>query len=207
MVAFEEITGRKYGKFTVVAVHERRTERSVWRCRCECGAERLTQMRTLIDGLKCKVCDEHHLRTHGMTRTSPEFRAWSSAWDRCRNPKHPAWSNYGGRGLTVCDEWRDFQAFYKELGPRPAGMSLDRIDNSLGYEPGNCRWATRADQANNRRVTRMITIDGRTKSLSQWCEETGVPVTRALGRMKHGWPEAEAVTDAADRRRTRRTSE
>lgn len=91
---------------------------------------------------------------HGMKR-SPEWKAWVNARRRCTDPSHPDWKNYGGRGITMCAEWlASFAAFYAHIGPRPAGLTLDRRDNDRGYEPGNVRWATRSEQTANRRPVR-----------------------------------------------------
>lgn len=107
---------------------------------------------------------------------------------RCDNPKNISYANYGGRGITVCPEWRDnFEAFLRDMGPRPAGHSLDRIDNDKPYEPGNVRWATRGTQANNTRANRRITHSGVTKTLSQWAHEIGVPVVTLHRRLADGW--------------------
>lgn len=91
---------------------------------------------------------------HGMKGT-PEWKAWVNARRRCTDPKHPDWKNYGGRGITMAKRWlRSFAAFYEHIGPRPAGLMLERIDNDRGYVPGNVRWATRAEQNANRRKDR-----------------------------------------------------
>jgi len=104
----------------------------------------------------------------------PEHATWWQMWQRCSNPHNKAWPRYGGRGICVCERWRDFFAFVEDTGKRPPARSLDRIDVNGDYEPANCRWATQDEQINNRRNTVRITIDGAVKSLTQWSRQFGV---------------------------------
>lgn len=123
------------------------------------------------------------------TRThKSEYCAWVNIRHRCTNPKHAAYPKYGGRGITVCKTWLDsFDNFFADMGPKPnAKMSIDRIDNNGNYEPSNCRWATRLQQQLNRSVTRLITINGKTQSLSEWAKETGLNTTTLHSRLKVG---------------------
>lgn len=110
---------------------------------------------------------------HGLSDT-PVHRSWMSMHQRCRNPNDRAFKNYGGRGITVCARWASFEAFLEDLGPKPEGYELERKDVNGNYEPGNCRWATINDQANNRRTNRFITYGGRTQTLAQWADELGL---------------------------------
>jgi hypothetical protein len=132
--------------------------------------------------------------THGATGT-PEYRIWKSIKDRCRNPKNPAWKNYGGRGITVCPEWAaSFEAFLAHVGVRPNPvMTLDRIDNERGYEPGNVRWATRAVQRSNCRRVVLLTIRGETKPRADWARLAGIPPITVKHRMNRGWDAERAV--------------
>jgi hypothetical protein len=109
---------------------------------------------------------------------------------------HDSYENYGGRGITVCDRWRDsFVAFYEDMGERPSPKhSIDRIDSNGNYEPGNCRWATPKQQMNNRRANRMITIDGETLSLQKWADRSGINRSTIYSRVGHGWPLDKAVS-------------
>lgn len=115
------------------------------------------------------------------------YYAWRSMRSRCQNSKDPSWDNYGGRGVYVCDRWReDFDAFVEDMGFAQEGQSLDRIDPNKGYEPSNCRWATSVEQARNKRVHRRITHRGQTKLLVEWAETLGVSIDtlhKRLGRM------------------------
>jgi hypothetical protein len=112
-------------------------------------------------------------RTHGKGATA-EHRSWTAMRTRCNNPKQLAWPNYGGRGITVCERWDSFENFLADMGERPSGCSLDRIDNNGNYEPGNCRWATKAEQSNNRRTNIFVTHDGETLTITQWCTRLGI---------------------------------
>jgi hypothetical protein len=150
-------TGQVFTRLTVIekagySPHDK----VMWRCLCECGNEVIVVGESLHCGLTkscgCLRADRARERaTHGMTN-SPEYRSWAAMKTRCLNPNGHAFNYYGGRGIAVCDRWRDsFEAFYADMGPRPTGRSLDRIDNDRGYEPDNCRWATATEQNNNRR--------------------------------------------------------
>jgi len=116
---------------------------------------------------------------------------------RCTNPKARSYSEYGGRGITVVQEWRGpggFERFIAHIGPRPSRQhSIDRRDNERGYEPGNVRWATAFEQNRNRRDNRMITVGDRTLCVADWARETGKSVQVIHGRIKHGWPADLAV--------------
>ncbi len=114
---------------------------------------------------------------------------------RCSNPKHPSYKDYGARGVTVHDRYRDFELFLKDLGPRPAdNLTLERRDNSKGYEPGNVYWASRKIQQRNRRTNRLLTFEGKTKTLVEWCEEKGIEYGTLQSRLRYGWSVKDALT-------------
>jgi hypothetical protein len=118
---------------------------------------------------------------------------------RCTNPNNAAYESYGGRGIAVCDEWRDFAAFFRDMGHRPPGMSLDRIDVNDGYHPGNCRWATKKQQQNNRRDTPPICLCGEVRSAAEWAQHIGIDTKSFLARLRRGWSEDEIVNTPPDR--------
>ena len=138
---------------------------------------------------------------HGLHGT-PIYRVWSSMIKRCINPQDPGYRNYGERGITVCESWRhSFEAFYADMGDQPPGMSLDRVDNDGPYSPGNCRWATVKEQANNRRTNRLITYNGETKPLSWMAHKYGInECTLAQRIFKLNWPIERALTQPIRRR-------
>lgn len=120
-----------------------------------------------------------------------EYHAWEAMKQRCSNPNYAFYHNYGGRGIAVCDRWLHcFENFLADMGPRPDGrQSLDRVNNDGNYEPGNCRWATWSEQMHNRRPPRGgITIDGETKSITQWAAHFGLSRGLCYRRRHEGWP-------------------
>lgn len=126
---------------------------------------------------------------HGLSKT-PEYRIWAGICQRCNNSKRNEFNRYGGSGITLCAEWREsFSAFYQALGPRPSPRhSVDRIDNSKGYEPRNVRWATPEQQAQNSSIARPVTYRGRTMTVSEWARETGIGFTTLIARLNRGIP-------------------
>jgi hypothetical protein len=192
----KDMTGQKYGRWTVIEY----IDHGVWRCRCDCGTIGAVQRSGLRLGHSkscgCFMSDEAVRRqtTHGMTKTS-EYRIWSMMKVRCNKPEHRTYKYYGGRGIKVCDEWEhSFEAFLKAVGNRPSKKhTLDRIDNNGNYCPENCRWATRAQQDNNRRNNKVITWREETKTLSQWCIHLGIDHARVRRRMQEGMSFERAV--------------
>ncbi len=126
-------------------------------------------------------------RTHGMTKTRTH-KSWESMKQRCLNPNAPDFHNYGGRGVYVCSRWKDsFENFLADMGERPQGTSLDRIDNSKGYEPNNCRWATATEQQENRRTNPIITYQGRAIAIAALAREIGIPAKVLKWRLNNCW--------------------
>lgn len=119
---------------------------------------------------------------------TPEYKVWQGLIGRCANPNNPAYNDYGGRGIKVCDRWRDFKNFLADVGPRPPGTSIDRFPNNDGnYEPGNTRWATIFEQNNNRRSNKVFTAFGITCSLADHCRRHGIKWNTVDGRLIQGW--------------------
>lgn len=207
----KDLTGERFGRLTVVSrgpdqVSAGGKIRACWNCVCDCGKHCLTAGFCLKSGntkscgcIKMEIlqgrCGENHpLYLHGKA-TSPEYHSWNGAVLRCQNESYESYRNYGGRGISVCDRWANsFAAFLEDMGNRPPGTSLDRIDVNGNYEPGNCRWASAKTQSRNQRKTIYIEIDGEKRSLPEWAEISGIPEPTIRSRYgKLGWPGKEAV--------------
>lgn len=123
------------------------------------------------------------------------YWVWADMLSRCRNPNHRQFKDYGGRGISVCLEWKNFDAFERDMAPRPKGMMLDRKDNDLGYSPSNCRWATRKEQNSNRRNCIYVDCDGATVTLKEYCRRKGLPYRPIVKRIQdRNWPLKAALT-------------
>ena len=118
---------------------------------------------------------------------------WVGMIQRCTNQNHLGYKYYGARGITVCDRWMVFVNFSADMGDRPSGKTLDRINNDGNYEPGNCRWATDAEQKRNNRNTRLLTLNGKTQCVKDWADDLGLASSNLLYRLKN-WPLVEALT-------------
>lgn len=139
------------------------------------------------------------MKRHGMSGSSIYLR-WHLMRRRCEKAGSPGYENYGGRGIRVCERWRNFAEFYEDMGSPPGpGFSLDRVDNDGNYEPGNCRWATRAEQSRNTRVNRVITHAGKTQCLTDWARELGVTQSTLAERLNNGLSTKEALVRSVHR--------
>lgn len=123
---------------------------------------------------------------HGMTHT-PTHNSWIRMNNRCNNPGDPKYLYYGARGIKICERWKNFINFFKDMGPRPRGMGLDRIDNASGYFPENCKWSTMKEQCRNRRSTRIYEHEGKKMCLTDWCDSLNLRFTTISDRMKRGY--------------------
>lgn len=185
-----DLTGQVFSRLTVVArAPNRYAGQAFWQCRCECGASIETNTQRLKSGhtksCGCWARDAH--TKHGL-HDSPEYLVWQQMKERCHNPRKASYARYGAIGITVCRRWRNsFEAFYADMGPRPPAHTLERVDNSLGYSPKNCRWATWDDQYRNRRQTVWLEYDGRRQCRKDWATEFGIDEATLAQRLQRGW--------------------
>lgn len=193
--------GTVFGRLTVA----RYAGHTLYECRCECGKTTTVFGRDLRSGntTSCGCYRLERIREGNARKRiipdspqDPVVAVWRGIIHRCTNPKSPAYPRYGGRGIKVCKRWREsVWAFLEDMGPRPTpAHTVERIDGARGYEPGNCRWATRKEQARNRPERNVrLTCQGRTMLMVEWAEETGIPLGTLHARLKRGWPEERAI--------------
>ena len=169
-------------------------------CECRCGNRKVILNASLRKG-DTRSCGcfgrsrESRVRHTNPTRKSHpgEYNSWAQMRSRCNSQTSNGYSNYGGRGILVCERWASFAAFVEDMGQRPSGCSIDRINVNGNYEPGNCRWATSIEQRNNTRRTKLITAFGETKTLSEWADEKGWRRSKLRSRLWRGWSVEDAL--------------
>lgn len=189
-------SGKKYNRLLVICENGKDNYGQImWKCLCDCGNYVDVRGYGLRTG-KTKSCGcfgVDLLTKHGMTGTV-EHDAWKAIIQRCTNPNNPRYKIYGGRGITISNEWLDFECFYSDMGKRPPGKSIDRKNNDLGYSKDNCRWATRKEQDNNTSKNHFVTHDGTTKTVTEWAEFIGLSYECLRGRFRKGWSAEKALT-------------
>lgn len=200
MPNFIDLTGQRFGRLTVIErgpnVTLGRVSAVAWRCACDCGTKPVVSARSLTGGntQSCGCWRREFTRanqTHGRSRDRVYY-VWKAMRRRCadKSSKH-----YGGRGIAVCERWQKFENFVADMGDRPEGATVERIDVNGNYEPCNCRWATRKEQGRNKRNNYLIAHEGATHPISEWAEVTGIPGYRIWERIEVlGWNIQDALT-------------
>lgn len=199
------LTGHRYGRWTVIEEVGRKHGGATWLARCDCGNEKVVKGNCLRTGsskscgclnveVHRRVCIERNTK-HGLTNTKA-FSAWVNIRQRCENKSTPAYKKYGAKGIKVCERWHSFESFLADMGEPPSLLhTIDRIDSSGDYEPKNCRWATQKEQQNNRSSNRVIRAFGKDQTLQQWSEELSIARKTITGRLRLGWPVEKALTE------------
>lgn len=195
----QDITGQQFNYWTVDSRAGTSGGKALWNCLCRCGASGTVSGCDLRSG-HSKSCGCHQKEmaskvnsTHRM-RQSKEYAAWSAMMTRCTNPNAINYADYGGRGIKVCDRWKNFENFYADMG-EANGLTLDRLDVNGDYESSNCRWATRKEQCNNKRNNLVIEFSGERMTAIQWSERTGIGEGTIRKRIRLGWPVERVLTE------------
>lgn len=211
----KDLTGMRFGRLTVIdkaspAKGSHGENLSRWNCICDCGNKRIVRALVLLNGrtLSCGCLGKEHRRAavlkHGLSKQRI-YHIYLGMIDRCYDQNSENYFCYGGRGISVCDEWRgeNGATLFKEWAMKNGyaeDLSLDRIDVDGNYEPSNCRWVDNYVQQNNKRDNRYITINGVTKTMKEWSREVGIGYTTLKQRIYHGWNPVDAVLTPVDKR-------
>lgn len=193
-----DLTGNRFGRLTVLSY----VGNYRWNCSCDCGATKTVAGGNLRSGsskscgcIAAEVLRERNTK-HGHSKRSAHTRTytiWEGLYKRCRVPTNQAYKYYGGRGIDMCDRWLSFENFLADMGECPAGLSLERVDNERSYEQDNCTWATRTEQARNRRGVKHISAFGQTMTIPEWAEKTGLSYYTIYLRLRKGSTPEEAI--------------
>jgi hypothetical protein len=204
---FVNLADHRFGKLYVDGYSHIHNDKRYWNCTCDCGKKirvityHLTSLTTTHCGcsrkviVHCRKFTRKGKSVHGMTHT-PEYISWIGCKKRCTNIKHRNYKYYGARGIYVCDRWKhSFKNFYLDMGKRPAGTSLDRIDNDGPYSPDNCRWATPRQQWENSRSPKTIEYRGIKTTYSDLARINNINISTFYYRIKRGWSIEKALSE------------
>ena len=210
-MVIKDMTGKKIGRLTVVAYsHIGAGGKAYWECKCECGntcvisGDKLRRGHTKSCGcLQRKMRKEGNHKTHGMSNTRI-YRIWANMNERCSNPNSDMYYNYGGRGITVCEDWKkpeNFISWANKTGYKD-GLSIERIDVNGNYQPSNCKWITPKEQSLNQRRSHFLTAFGKTQTIKEWADETGIKYDTIERRVnQYKWSAEDAVSKPVRRKR------
>lgn len=196
MGKFKDLSGLKFNYLTVISKEFNRAGKWYWLCKCDCGKKVVLSGSNIVSGhtKSCGCYKRSVLVKHGKWGTRL-YKTWDCMKSRCNNPKATQYTDYGGRGISVCKEWNQFENFrdWALSNGYCDGLTIDRIDVNGNYEPNNCKWATRKEQSNNMRTNRVYTLNGETKTLKQWCDLYSLKYHTILCRVLKGWPIEKAL--------------
>lgn len=170
-----------------------------WRCLCNCGGEVTETSHRLMSGRRrscgcLKLAPKRHGQARRAGARTGAYHTWASMMGRCYRPTAGGFLFYGARGIRVCERWHRFEHFAADMGPRPDGATLDRVDPNRDYEPNNCRWASRLQQSRNTRRNVVIEYQGQSRCASEWAVLIGVSVTTIYARLRNGWPTEQVLS-------------
>ena len=207
----EDLTGKRFGRLVAIKnVGKNKHGRPLWECICDCGKVMVVNSNAIKRG-NTKSCGCLNVekrgssnRTHGMSRTKT-YISWTAMKARCYDKSNKAYNRYGGRGIVICDRWlNSFENFLNDMGERPfRGATVERIDNAGSYSPDNCKWAGLTEQGRNKRNNKLITVNGETKTQSEWSQITGISQQEIYRRLKSGRKPCEAITVVSGRKKKR----
>lgn len=197
MPAAKQLVGQVFGRLTVLYRAGRQKDKVLWACQCACGKLSQATSNDLISGHK-KSCgclrNERNTQTpiiHGHAirakGRSPTYRTWQAMVTRCTNIAVKSYEDYGARGISVCARWMLFENFLADMGEKPPGMSIERVDNNKGYYPDNCKWATKLEQARNTRANRYVEYRGKTMTQAEFAKAIGHNQSTVSYRLRSGW--------------------
>lgn len=200
-------SGNTYERLTVINKAYSKNGKAYWNCKCSCGNNKVVMGKYLRNGdvRSCGCLAKENLKkrstSHGLAKTRA-YQVYNNMIKRCTDPTYPQYKDYGGRGIKVCDRWlKSVAHFVEDMGERPKGYTIERIDNDGNYTPENCKWITKKEQSYNRRNNRNITFGGKTQAITKWAKETGLGAMTIQCRIdRYGWSIEKALTTPSKRK-------